>query len=63
MNEHLLDADCPYCGEPQSLGVDPADAATGRLVVDCTVCCRPIHVLLRRTGSGTSLEIATEDRD
>ena len=39
---------CPYCGERFEAPVEADyDAAQ---VIDCTVCCRPIHLLARDGG-------------
>ncbi|MEE4297061.1 MAG: CPXCG motif-containing cysteine-rich protein [Wenzhouxiangella sp.] len=35
--------DCPWCGEPNWVELEPDDA--GQTVVqDCAVCCRPIEI-------------------
>jgi hypothetical protein len=42
--------ECPFCGEPGEVDVDPGDAEPGEqvFVQDCEVCCRPwavrVHV-------------------
>ena len=43
---------CPFCGEENYLGVDPAAGALQRLTEDCPVCCNPIAFAVRvgRTG-------------
>jgi hypothetical protein len=40
---------CPYCGEPLELVVDPSGGAQ-RYVEDCAVCCRPIAIELDVDG-------------
>ena len=45
--------DCPYCGEPITLALDPS-AGTQRYVEDCAVCCRPITVVLEVDDSGAA---------
>ena len=37
--------DCPYCGEPLEVEVEPAEMPQ-RYVEDCQVCCRPIELTL-----------------
>jgi transposase-like protein len=39
-----VEAQCPYCGEPVTILVDPGGAAVQRYVEDCAVCCRPWEV-------------------
>ncbi|MDX1625334.1 MAG: CPXCG motif-containing cysteine-rich protein [Wenzhouxiangellaceae bacterium] len=34
---------CPWCGEPNDVGLEPGDAGAV-LVQDCGVCCRPIEL-------------------
>ena len=36
-----VDVQCPYCGEPVTIFVDPCGAEVQRYVEDCSVCCRP----------------------
>lgn len=35
---------CPYCGEPVELSIDPGGGAHQEYVEDCPVCCRPWQV-------------------
>lgn len=51
---------CPYCGEAIELAVDPAMAGQ-RYIEDCSVCCRPIELLLVPTRSGFDLQAARDD--
>jgi hypothetical protein len=37
-------AQCPFCGEPISIPVDPGGGEQQETWVDCEVCCRPILV-------------------
>ena len=32
---------CPYCGEPNEIGIDAGGGAFQDYVEDCQVCCRP----------------------
>jgi hypothetical protein len=38
--------ECPYCGEPMDLVVDPTAGSTQSYVEDCAVCCQPMEVLV-----------------
>lgn len=47
--------DCPYCWEPNVVFVDTAQGDQ-ELIEDCTVCCRPIRILVAaRPGSVDSI--------
>jgi len=39
--------DCPTCGEGIALDVDTTGGAEQSYVEDCSVCCRPMEVLVR----------------
>ena len=53
--------DCPWCGEPIVLELDPGAARSQRYVEDCSVCCRPCVVSVRFDESGeASVEIEQE---
>jgi hypothetical protein len=60
----MLDAvtvDCPYCGEPIELLIEPAEASV-RYVEDCHVCCRPITVSVEMGEDGmASVSVGTQD--
>jgi formate dehydrogenase maturation protein FdhE len=47
-----VDAECPYCGEPVTIFVDPGKAEVQRYFEDCAVCCRPweVHVVVDEAG-------------
>ena len=36
---------CPWCNEPNELPLDPGEYGQ-QVVVDCSVCCRPIEIEL-----------------
>jgi len=38
---------CPYCGTTNSLEHDFGAGSRHRLIQDCEICCRPIHIELR----------------
>jgi Cysteine-rich CPXCG len=45
--------DCPYCGEPAELDLEPSeDGADQEFVEDCGVCCRPWAVRVRTDADG-----------
>jgi hypothetical protein len=44
--DDLLLADCPYCGEPFEIYVEPD--VDGTFVQDCEVCCNPCTIRVRR---------------
>ncbi|MCW8972875.1 MAG: CPXCG motif-containing cysteine-rich protein [Gammaproteobacteria bacterium] len=53
--------DCPYCGEPIELVLDPG-LAEQEYVEDCFVCCRPIVVRVTTGEEGDmSLSLRRED--
>ncbi len=41
--------DCPFCGAPVSVLVDPT-VPTQRYVEDCEVCCRPLEIAYTSDG-------------
>jgi hypothetical protein len=43
---------CPYCGEPNEVGIDPGGGAAQDYVEDCQVCCRPWRVLVSYGADG-----------
>lgn len=45
MSVRWLTLHCPYCGEVFEVPVETGDGEAQ--VVDCAVCCRPIHLRLR----------------
>ena len=52
---------CPYCWEPIPLELD-LSAGSQTYIEDCSVCCRPITVLLRVDDEGGfEVETRTED--
>jgi hypothetical protein len=49
---------CPHCGESFPLQVDTSQSEQA-LIEDCTVCCRPISLMIRcRPGEIESVEEA-----
>jgi hypothetical protein len=45
-----ISVECPYCGEPLELFVDPSGGSTQKYVEDCAVCCQPMEVLVEIEG-------------
>jgi hypothetical protein len=43
---------CPYCGEPNEVGVDPGGGADQAYVEDCQVCCHPWRVIVSYDADG-----------
>jgi len=43
---------CPYCGEPAEIALDPAGGEEQEYVEDCPVCCRPWRVNVWYDGDG-----------
>lgn len=52
---------CPYCGETQSVLVDPGNIGVS-YVEDCQVCCQPMVLLPHDAGQGLlHLAVTRED--
>ncbi len=43
---------CPYCGEPNEIGVDPGGGNEQDYVEDCQVCCQPWRVSVHYSEDG-----------
>lgn len=60
----MLDAvmiDCPYCGEPIELLIEPAEGSYS-YVEDCHVCCRPIDVSVQMDpAGGVAVSVGSQD--
>lgn len=53
--------ECPYCGEQIELLVD-CSVATQEYVEDCSVCCRPIVVVIETPADDTPhVHVRTEN--
>jgi len=46
---------CPYCGEPNVIGLDPGSGARQDYVEDCQVCCQPWRVSVHYRSDGTAV--------
>jgi hypothetical protein len=42
MSLETFPVQCPYCGEPIEVDVEPLEESQS-FIEDCTVCCRPIQ--------------------
>lgn len=45
---------CPYCGEQNSIFLDPGSGGRQDYVEDCQVCCRPWRVSVRYDAAGSA---------
>ena len=45
---------CPYCGEPNEIGLDPGSGEQQEYFEDCQVCCRPWRVVVRYGHDGSA---------
>ena len=53
---------CPYCGERQPMEIDMSEGMPQEFISDCTVCCRPIVVLVASASNGEpAMHFRTED--
>ncbi|HSQ31098.1 MAG TPA: CPXCG motif-containing cysteine-rich protein [Gemmatimonadaceae bacterium] len=43
---------CPYCGEPNSVSLDPGSGDRQEYVEDCAVCCQPWRVTVEYGHDG-----------
>lgn len=43
---------CPYCGEPNEIALDPGSGASQEYVEDCQVCCQPWRVVVSYDADG-----------
>lgn len=62
MFEVEVETDCPFCGAPITLLLDPSVPAQ-RYVEDCEVCCRPLEVAYRADGEAiTALDVTAVEQ-
>jgi hypothetical protein len=54
---------CPYCGELNTIALDPGGGASQEYVEDCQVCCRPWRVLLDYDEEGRASVIVEGTQD
>lgn len=50
---------CPYCGEPNEIGLDAGGGADQDYVEDCQVCCRPWRVTVSYDAEGNAQVFAS----
>lgn len=62
IDTQLVDTECPYCGEPIQLIVDPS-MSEQEYIEDCQVCCRPIRVQAMVEADGTASVIVLGEDD
>ena len=48
------DVTCPYCGETNTVSVDPGSGDEQSYVEDCQVCCQPWRVSVHYRHDGTA---------
>lgn len=53
------DVACPYCGEANTIAVDPGSGGDQSYVEDCQVCCQPWRVSVHYRSDGTADVTAT----
>ena len=44
--EEEISFQCPFCGEPQTLPIEPSAGDKQEFTYDCEVCCHPIAIKL-----------------
>jgi len=58
----IVSLNCPYCGAPLELSVDPTGGDTQQYVEDCAVCCQPMEVFVElEGGDDCSVSVRTCD--
>lgn len=58
----IQSVDCPYCGEPNEIELDPSAGRRQDYEEDCQVCCRPWQVKVRIDSDGeASVQLGTAD--
>lgn len=50
---------CPYCGEENTISLDPGSGSAQEYVEDCQVCCQPWRVSVEYATDGTASVTAT----
>jgi hypothetical protein len=45
---------CPYCGEPNEIALDPGSGQDQEYVEDCQVCCQPWQVIVSYLPDGSA---------
>jgi hypothetical protein len=53
---------CPHCGEPNEIALDPGSGEDQEYIEDCHVCCRPILMYVRYGPDGSAdVEVYASD--
>ena len=52
--ETAVRAECPCCGAPVEISLDPGGGSNQEYVEDCEVCCRPWIVRVRYQDDGSA---------
>lgn len=60
LNEHGIH--CPYCGEYQTVLIDPTEPEQ-EYIEDCQVCCRPIVFIVQENNDGSFNVDARHEND
>ena len=50
---------CPYCGEENTIALDPGSGEAQEYVEDCQVCCQPWRVTVEYNADGTAVVSAS----
>lgn len=56
------DIECPYCGEPLSILIDPSEPEQD-YVEDCQVCCRPIRMQVEVISDDDAVVYVSHEND
>jgi hypothetical protein len=54
---------CPWCGEPNEIALDPGSGEAQEYVQDCEICCKPwsVHVTYGVDGQAEVAVTALDD--
>jgi hypothetical protein len=53
---------CPYCGEENTIALDPGGGDSQEYVEDCQVCCQPWRVSIEYDADGAAtINVYTQD--
>ena len=53
---------CPHCGEPIEIVIDPSQDIA-EYIEDCSVCCRPMNLRVEMEDGGEPFVSVTSDSD
>ncbi len=57
-----VSVECPYCGAPLELSIDPTGGRSQQYVEDCAVCCQPMEVSVD-IGGGDDCAVSVRTSD